>query len=181
MDATRHPPPTPGNPPATPSSPTRRAYPTLYDQPGIRITSEWFTVAGRRFPVRELTNLRTARGPHDPVVVRAVVATGIVLVGIGAALSYTSDLNHLGALTYLALGAAALVPVTMAVVGQRLCPPPFELWGQYQGMTVMLFSSDQERQYGQVTRALLRAQEMSRLGGVAEPLASINPWQSRQL
>lgn len=180
MNATRHPPPTPDNRAVTSGRPQRRESIALYDQPGIRITSEWFTIAGRRFPVGELTNLRTARGPHDPLVVRAVLATGIVLAGIGAALSFTRDLNHLTAPTYLALGAAAFVPVTLAVVGQRLRPPAFELWGQYHGMNILLFSTDEERQYGQVTRALLRAQEMSRLGGVAEPVASIDPWQHRR-
>ena len=53
---------------------------------------------------------------------------------------------------------------------------PWELWGDFRGMTVLLFSSDEERQYGQVTRAILRAQEAERMGGVEAPVASIIPW-----
>ncbi len=29
-------------------------------------------------------------------------------------------------------------------------PRAYELWGDYRGMTVLLFSSDEEREYGQV-------------------------------
>ncbi len=43
-------------------------------------------------------------------------------------------------------------------------------------MSVRLFVSDSERQYGQVSRALLRAQEMAKLGGVRAPVSSINPY-----
>ena len=169
--------PGPGDPMA--AGPQRRAHVTLYDRPGIRITSEWFIVASRRFPVRELTNLHTVRGPHAPVVVRAVAAVGVMLAGIGVVLGFTSGVNRLDAPTYLALGAAALVPVAAAVLGRRLRPPPFELWGRFQGMSVLLFSSDDQREYGQVTRALLRAQEVARLGGVTEPVAARDPWPLR--
>ena len=37
----------------------------LYRQPGILVTNEAFVIAGRRFPIRDLSNLRTARGPQD--------------------------------------------------------------------------------------------------------------------
>lgn len=43
---------------------------------------------------------------------------------------------------------------------------------------ILLFSSDQERQFGQLTRALRRAQEVARFGGVAEPVVtSSQPWE----
>ena len=177
MNATRHPLPVPAKPLA--DGPPRPASLALYDRPGIRVTSEWFTVASRRFRVGELTDLHTARGPREPVVVRALVAAAVVLVGIGAVLGFTSDVNRINALTYLMLGVTASVPVAVALLGQRLRPPPFELWGRYRGMTLLLFSSDDERQYGQVTRALLRAQEVARLGGVAEPVAASDPWVFR--
>lgn len=181
MDATRH----PLGPPVEPARPThadRRDAATrhrmaLYQQPGILVTTEWFIAAGRQFPVDELTHLRTARGPHHPMVVRAVLVTGAVLAAIGAALSFTHNANDLSAGTYLALGAAAFVPVLLASVGQRMRPRAFELWAQYRGQAVLVFSSDHEREYGQVTRALIRAREMARLGGVAGPVAETNPWQ----
>jgi hypothetical protein len=148
----------------------------LYRQPGITVTSEAFEVAGRRFAVRELTNLRTARGPHDRLTTRSVLVTGAVLAAIGIALGLTDDVTHLSPAVYLALGGAAFVPITAAALGQRLRPRPYELWGDYRGMTVLLFSSDEERQYGQVTRALLRAQEADRFGAIGEPIASRIVW-----
>lgn len=150
----------------------------FYRKPGVRVTSESFTVAGRHFPVVELTQLRTARGPHDPLTVRAVVVTGGVLAAIGIAFGYTGEFYRLNAATYLVVGAAAFLPVVLAFLGHRLRPPTYELWGRYRGEMMLLFSSDQERQFGQLTRALRRAQEVARYGGVAEPVVtSPPPWQ----
>ncbi|MGI5215067.1 DUF6232 family protein [Plantactinospora sp. CA-290183] len=149
----------------------------LYRQPGIHITTEAFTVAGRRFSIAELTQLHTARGPHDPLTIRAVAVTAAVLVGIGVALGYTGDLYAFPATTYVGLGLTAFVPMGLAAVGHRWRPPAYELWGRYQGSMVLLFSSDHERQFGQVTRALIRARETARLGGLAYPAASETPWR----
>lgn len=154
----------------------QRTLQVLYRQPGLCVTTDRFVVAGKQYPVTELTRLRTARGPHDSLTARTVVVTGAVLATVGMALGLTRDLSQVGPPAFLALGAAAAVPVLLAAVGQRLRPRSYELWGEYQGMTVLLFSTDHERQYGQVTRALVRAQEMSRLGAVAEPVASADPW-----
>ena len=170
----------PDDPFAAPEAARRQAPIDLYREPGVRITSEAFIVAGRRFFISELTQLRTARGPHDPLTVRAVVVTAAVLAGIGIALGYTGDLYELPATTYLALGLAAFLPVALAAVGHRWRPPAYELWGRYRGSMVLLFSSDQERQFGRVTRALVRAREAARLGGIAHPLASASPWEPMQ-
>lgn len=162
-------------PPAVADVP-RRATQVLYRQPGIYVTSDWLIVAGQRFPIRELTRLQTARGPRDPVTARAILVTGTVVAAVGLALGFIRDIGQVGAGTWLALGAAAFVPIVIAVIGQRMRPRSYELWGQYQGRTVLLLSTDDERQYGQVTRALMRAQEMARLGGVRDPVASTIPW-----
>ncbi|HEY8534608.1 MAG TPA: DUF6232 family protein [Micromonospora sp.] len=148
---------------------------TLYRQPGIHVTPEWFVVAGRRFPVRELSNLRTTRGAPDRFTVRAVTATALVLVAVGAALGYRG-LDRLNATTCLALLGAVFVPALLAWVGHRRRPRPYELWGTYRGMDTLLFRSDEERQFGQVTRALVRAREISQLGGLAEPIADGIIW-----
>lgn len=152
----------------------------LYDQPGILVTQDWFVVAGRRFAVRELHNLRTARGPADQLTIRSVTVTAVMLAGVGIALGMTTELNHLSAQTYLALTAVAFVPFLVATIGHRLRPRAYELWGEVHGLTMLLFTCDQQRQYGQVTRALLRAKEATRLGAVAEPVASMNMWRSRR-
>ena len=157
-------------PPAT--SPSTQ----LYHQPGILVTSEAFVVAGRRFPIRDLSNLRTARGPHDRLTMRSVLVTGALLAVVGVAMSFTGALTRVGPAVFLFLGAAAFVPIALVSFGRRMRPRAYELWGDYRGMTVLLFSSDEQRQYGQVTRALLRAQEADRLGGVTRPVSSFYPW-----
>jgi hypothetical protein len=144
------------------------------------VTRDWFVVGGRRFPVGELHHLQTARGPAHQLTVRSVTVTAIVLAAIGITLGMTTELNNLSAQTYLALAAVAFVPFLVATIGHRLRPRAYELWGEFRGMTVLLFSSDEERQYGQVTRALLRAQEAYRLGALAEPLVSMNIWRMRR-
>lgn len=164
MKATRPQPITSATPPPT----------ALYRQPGILVTSEAFVVAGRRFPVRDLSNLRTARGPHDRLTMRSVLVTGAVLGSVGIALSFSGA--RMSPTAFLLLGAAAFVPIALVSFGHRIRPRAYELWGDYRGMTVLLFSSDEEREYGQVTRALLRAQEADRFGGIAQPMSTIYPW-----
>ncbi|SCL66997.1 hypothetical protein GA0070606_4454 [Micromonospora citrea] len=149
----------------------------LYARPGIIVTVDRFTVGRNSWPVTELTHLETTRGPHDRVAVRAVVVTGAMLGGVGLLLGFTGGLQRLTAGAYLILGAVFLLPVLVAVVGDRWRPPAYELWGRRRGAQVLLFSSDDERQFGQVTRALRRAREMNRHGGWEDPLASADPWR----
>lgn len=149
----------------------------LYRQPGVRVTSEAFLVAGRRFPISELSDLRTARGRQDPLTVRAVAVTGAALGAIGVALGYAGELYRLSARTYLLLGLAAFIPMALAAIGRRLRPPAYELWGRYRGSMVLLFSTDQERQFGQIRRALIRAREVYLLGGVGDPVGGAAIWR----
>lgn len=161
----------------TPASRTDPVPLELYRQPGVRVTSEMFLVAGRRFPIRELSDLRTARGPQDPLTVRAVLVTAGAIALIGVALGYAGELYRLSARTYFLLGLAAFVPMALAALGRRLRPPAYELWGRYRGSMILLFSSDQERQFGQVRRALIRAREVDRLGAVGDPVAGARIWR----
>ncbi|MEJ3746973.1 DUF6232 family protein [Actinomycetes bacterium KLBMP 9797] len=146
-----------------------------YRAPGILVTREWFVVAGRRFPTRDLTDLRTVRGSRDPLSMRTVAVVVGVLTGIGVLLGMTVELSRLSARAYLLLTALAFVPFALVLVGHRLRPRSYELWGDFRGLTVLLFSTDDERQYGQVTRALLRARESALLGRPdAEPAEPFN-------
>jgi hypothetical protein len=133
-------------------------------------------VGERRYAISELSQLWIARGPRDPLTVRIVAVSGGVLAGIGVALGYTHALYRLSPPSYLILGAATLVPVLLATLGNRWRPPDYELWGRYQGTTILLYCSDDERQFGRVTRALLRAREAARHGGVNEAVAATSPW-----
>lgn len=162
-----------------PRSPKPTAAPTLlYARPGIVVTAERFTVGRNSWPVAELTQLWTTRGPHDRLALRAVMATAAMIGGVGVLLGFTGGLQRLTAEAYLALGAVGLLPVLLVVVGDRWRPPAYELWGRHQGAEVLLFSSDDERQFGQVTRALERAREgVRRGGGWEDPIAAADPWR----
>ncbi|MEU1248727.1 DUF6232 family protein [Micromonospora arida] len=149
----------------------------LYARPGIIVTVDRFTVGRNSYRVADLTHLRTTRGPHDRIAVRAVVITASMLGGVGVLLGFTGGLQRLTAEAYLILGAVLLLPAALALVGDRWRPPPHELWGWYQGSEVLLFSADDERQFGQVTRSLLRAREVNRYGGWVDPLAEADPWR----
>jgi uncharacterized protein DUF6232 len=161
-----------------PTSETSRRLPgPLYDRPGILVTDEWFVVAGYRYSVMELSNLRTGRGPRHPLTVRAMVVAVVVLLGLAAVLGLTADPTNLPPGTYVAIAAALIAPFVLAAFGERLRPRPYELWADYYGITVRIFFSDSEQQYGQVTRALIRAKEIARLGGAAE-LRELEPWRT---
>ncbi|MFI6264639.1 DUF6232 family protein [Micromonospora sp. NPDC051006] len=149
----------------------------LYARPGIIVTVDRFTVGRNTFRIAELTHLRSTRGPHDRVAVRAFATSAVTIGAVGLLLGFTGGLQRLTAGAYLILGAVLLVPGLLVLAGDRWRPPAYELWGIYGGEEVLLFSADDERQFGQVTRALVRAREMNRYGGWNEPLASTDPWR----
>ncbi|MDM4720459.1 DUF6232 family protein [Micromonospora sp. WMMA1363] len=149
----------------------------LYARPGIVVTVDRLTIGHSSWPVAELTHLHTTRGPHDRVAVRAVLVTGGMISGVGLLLGFTGGLHRLTAGAYLTIGAVFLLPVLLAVAGDRWRPPAYELWGRLRGTDELLFASDDERQFGQVTRALRRALEMRRHGGWEDPLAPAAPWR----
>jgi hypothetical protein len=139
------------------------------------VTYEWFIVAGRAYAVTELTQLRTVRGGRDPFASRAMVTAGILMTGTAVLVTVAKDTAPLGPRTYLAIGAAAALLFLLATVGYRMRPRSFELWAEYRGRTVRLFCTASERQYGQATRALLRAREMQQLGPARDPWAHLDP------
>ena len=164
-----------GNPSGRPAFVTPRPD-TLLRQPGIRVSGRWFIVGSRRYDVTELSHLRTVRGPHDPLTIRAVITTSVVLAAIGAVMAASNAGRPIRLSAVPALAAALLVPVVLAWVGHRLRPRPFELWADYRGLTIQLFYTDNEREYGQVCRALVRAREMARLGPASDPWPNLDPW-----
>jgi hypothetical protein len=156
---------------------TRRLPGPLYKQWGTEVTQEWFVAGGYHYPVAELDNLRTVRGRRHPYTARAMLVTTVVFLGMAAAFGLAGEPAHLPVGTYLAMAAALIAPLTLAIVGERLWPRDWELWAEYYGITVRLFVTNSEHEYGQVTRALLRAKEISRLGAAAE-LRDLEPWLS---
>ncbi|RIV36644.1 hypothetical protein D2L64_19275 [Micromonospora radicis] len=152
----------------------------LYARPGIIVTVDRFTVGNTSWRVAELTHLHTTRGPHDRVALRAALVSAVVIGGIGLSLGFTGGLQRLTAGAYLLLGAVFLVPVLLAAAGDRWRPPAYELWGRRDGVEELLFSSDNEQQFGQVSRAVRRARESHGQGGWEDPLATARVWRPRR-
>ncbi|WP_431936717.1 DUF6232 family protein [Micromonospora sp. RP3T] len=148
----------------------------LYARPGIVVTTERFTVGRTSWPVAEITQLRTARGPHDRLAVRAVAATAALIASAGLLLGFTGGLQRLTAGAYLTLGAVGLLPLLLVLVGDRWRPPAYELWGRIRGTEELLFTSDDERQLGQVADALRQAREQARRDGRTDPPGT-GPWR----
>ncbi|MEV6811041.1 DUF6232 family protein [Micromonospora sp. NPDC051296] len=167
-------------PPRSPRGAAGNESTLLYARPGIVVTVDRFTVGRTSWRVAELTHLNTTRGPHDRVATRAVLVSAVVIVGVGLLLGFTGGLQRLTAGAYLLLGAVFLVPVLLAAAGDRWRPPAYELWGRRGGVDELLFSSDDEHQFGQVTRAVRRAREMNSYGGWEDPVATVDPWRPRR-
>ncbi|MDG4795952.1 DUF6232 family protein [Micromonospora sp. WMMD1082] len=166
-------------PPRTPRGAGREAT-LLYARPGIIVTVDRFTVGRSSWRVAELTHLHSTRGPHDRVATRAVLVSALMIGGVGLLLGFTGGLQRLTAGAYLLLGAVFLVPVLLAVAGDRWRPPAYELWGRRAGTDELLFSSDDEQQFGQVSRAVRRAREMNSYGAWEDPPTTTTPWHPRR-
>jgi len=131
--------------------PTRRAQ--ELSLPGIRVTDRWFVVGQRKFDVTELQNLRTVRGSHHPMAVRAAICALLAVAGIGV---FSTRLEPIG-LAGLAV-AAVLLGAAAVALGWRN-PRSYEMWAEYRGMSVQLYYCDNERRYNAVSRAVIRARE----------------------
>ncbi|MFF5175057.1 DUF6232 family protein [Micromonospora sp. NPDC000089] len=151
----------------------------LYARPGIVVTTERFNVGRNTFPVAELTQLRTERGPHDRSALRAVTVAAVAIGGTGVLLGFTGGLQRLTAGAYLALGVVSLLPVLLVLAGDRWRPPAYELWGRSGGTEVLLFSSDDPDHFGEVAEALTRARQLAR-ERAGERLAGAGPWRPRR-
>ena len=139
--------------------PARRPTPPpLYRHAGVLVTYDVLEVDGQRYRVAALRRLRTARGTRSPVTVAMVVLSAMVLAAIGVTLSLGRHHGTPHRETYLVLLACVAVPAVVALCTRRM-GRRLELWGEYRGETVLLYACPDEREFGQVTRAVQRARE----------------------
>jgi hypothetical protein len=122
----------------------------LLSLPGIRITTSWLTIADRRYSVLELRDLRTQRGPFDPVTTRTGLATMIGIALLGATVRSLPPIGLLGAV--IAIGV--LAALTAITAWRR--PRGYGLWAESHGLTLQLYYSDDQRIFGHVCRTGLR-------------------------
>jgi hypothetical protein len=151
-----------GHTPATRPIPATGQAGPLYRSSGILVTYDVFVVGDRQFTVSRLRGLRVARCEANPIGWWMIVLSGTVLAAVGVALSFGRYPSGPGPVTYAALVLAALAPAVVGLNARRRARRSHELWGEYLGETQLLYSSTDERAFGQVTRALLRAHETAR-------------------
>jgi hypothetical protein len=136
------------------SRPTRPARVTFYNQRGVIVDDQSLLVNGVRFPIADLFYIERGRGPLSPATRAAmVVALGELLVVTPVAMVFRSP----------AIVALALLTGLAAAGGVLFCgrrwPASFQLWAEYRNQPTLVFASWDEQEFGQVSRALLRAIE----------------------
>ncbi len=131
----------------------------LYRRAGVLVTHEVLIVGDRRYGIAGLSRLRVGRCSRNPVTPWGAVLAGAVFAAVGVGVSLGLRSGEPGSLTYAVLAVAMAVPVLVALYAGHRARRTHELWGEHHGRTVLLFASTEEREFGQVTRALMRARE----------------------
>jgi hypothetical protein len=122
---------------------------TFYNHRGLRITDQWVSVDGRRYPLAATSGCHTSTGPVSRVGLMTLLAGGVVLlmaIALSPVLALTTAIG-------LALTGGALTTVGAAVT--RLTPRTHQLW---LGNALMLSTTD-TTELGKATRAMRRAME----------------------
>lgn len=130
---------------------------TFYNHRGLRITDQWVSVDGRRYPLAATSGFHTTTGPVSRVGVGVLLAGGALLF-MGIALSPVLALSS--AIGLAVLGGAV---ATLGAAVTRLSPRTRELWlGNAHGDALMLSTTD-TTELGKASRAMRRALEHSYL------------------
>lgn len=127
---------------------------TFYNQRGVVVNDQQLIIYGARFPVDDLYHIERARGPMSPAT-RAALLVALAELMVVAPVAVV-----LGSLTGWTIAALDVLAAAGAMLfcGRRW-PASFQLWAEYQGRSTLLFSTVDEQEFGQVSRALLRAIE----------------------
>jgi hypothetical protein len=140
--------------PRSATPPSRRPVIWYYRSADIAVTNHHLHTDRDRYPLAELDELGTVRGPaHPAVLIATVIAVAQAPIAIPVVAIVRSPLAFLLAAVLL------VVPVVVAVVSARRWPPRLELQARYRGRELVLFSCHDERRFGQVSRAVRRAVE----------------------
>lgn len=135
---------------------TRAAQPediTLYNRDGVCVTSRVFIAGNRRYEIRLLRHLVTARGRRNPMHVHAGLVAGVLSIAI------VTTAVSVGTIAWIAAGAAAAFPCAALALSAVLAARPYQLWCEIHGEPVILLSMSDSERYHQIVRALIRAKE----------------------
>jgi hypothetical protein len=126
---------------------------TFYNHRGVRITDQWVAIDGRRYPVRELTGVRTTRGPMN--------LAAACLLGAGGSIVFLAVVLGpvMPVLITAGIAAAGLVVAGAAFALTRMNPPMRYIWIDIRGVELRLLATTDETEVGKVLRALRRSIE----------------------
>jgi hypothetical protein len=135
--------------------------PVYYDHGSTRVTDRWLIHGDQRYPIDQLSNLRTTRaaaraGIHGTGQGRDGVGWGLIgLVAVMAAVVVTV---HVPLPVAVAVTALAVVAVArLAVRRLRRRRAGHLLIGEYNGYTTELYHSRDVVEFGKLSRAMARA------------------------
>jgi hypothetical protein len=112
------------------------------------VTDTWLVVAGRRYAVRHLSNVRTVSGSRGSLVRGAAIMSGAVAVVILLTARYLSTAGWIGA------GIVLAVPLVVLAGELLWTQRRYELWAEYRGLTVRLLCEDSADRSDEIRRAL---------------------------
>ena len=148
---------------------------TYYRDPSVFVNSDTIIVDGRRYPLADLDDVWIERGAWQAeramavLIMRVLVAAAVLgLVAAIAALAFAPHAPGQGRVpNWLVWGYLLASPVVLGVLllgAQRTRDRgyrPLMLCAQVAGTEIRLFTTTDERRFGQVHRAVLRALERS--------------------
>jgi hypothetical protein len=140
--------------PDRPPTPSRRRVAVYYDRDGVIVTSTHLTVGTVRFPLDQLSELNKARGSTHPGVVVGIVIALAEPLAVAPLVAVVST-----PVAWLVGAIALAVPCLVGVVCAQRWPAQHQLLARYQGCQVIVFSTRDSLEFGQVTRAIRRALE----------------------
>jgi hypothetical protein len=148
-----------------------------YRQQGILVTNHYFAAGNDRYEISQLSGLmRTTGSSHPGIAAGVITAIGEIVIAvplIGVVRAPAA---------WLLICVALALPCVIGCLAHVICtgcwPPRHELLATYQGEEVVLLSTRNEREFGQVTRALRRAMEAD--GGRGRSRRAITTRDSQQ-
>jgi Family of unknown function (DUF6232) len=132
---------------------------TFYNQRGVAVTDQWLVVYGEPFLIAELHDIERARGPMSSPA-RGALLVGLAGLAVAASVAFVFSTPAAWAIAAL-IAAAALAGVMFS--GRRWTAS-FQMWADYRSRSTLLFETADEQEFGQVSRALIRAVEQGRRG-----------------
>ena len=130
---------------------------------GVRVTDATLVVGERAYQIRELRRLREQRGSMQTtlravlgVIFAETVVAAVALAGVVSAAGPSPAVYVFG-------GAHALASTVLIGLALLRWPTPNELWAEYRGQFIRLYSTPDHFELGKVRRAVERAMVAHRL------------------